>query len=386
MVVGLLGTDFASSNKGCGALGYSAIELLNEICKKKKERLEVYAFLYRREALPEKWDDDVDVHYVVIELKKVPFWKKTFKIFKQCEFVWDFTGGDSFSDIYGMKRFCLNSFLKQLAIWSKTEFVMAPQTIGPFKNKFAIMWARHMLKRSAVCFVRDSLSEDYVKKTFEISPLVTTDVAFALPYEKALPRSDKRIYVGINLSGLLWKNTETFCSSDYIVLDYREYVKGILNFLCEDDRYVVCLIPHVFLKEFLFDESDMWACNEIKEMFPEIEILCDFETPMEAKQIISSMDVFIGARMHATIAAFSTGVATIPVSYSRKFEGLYQDLEYPYLIGATHMNTQEAIEKTIEWIKNREQLTEKVKESAVLVKERQQVLFDVIEKMCWEEK
>ena len=33
--------------------------------------------------------------------------------------------------------------------------------------------------------------------------------------------------------------------------------------------------------------------------------------------------------MHATIGAISSGVATIPFSYSRKFEGLFGNLEYP---------------------------------------------------------
>lgn len=387
MVIGLLGTEFSSSNRGCGALGYSAIELINDVCKKRKEKLDVYAFLYRKDAVSEEWDSNVKVHYVIIQYKKISFWKETLRIFKQCDFVWDFTGGDSFSDIYGMKRFCLNSSLKQLAIWSKTKFVMAPQTIGPFENKFAVAWAKRILKKSAVCFVRDSISEEYVKKNFGVLPLVTTDVAFSLPYKNTMTREDERVYVGFNPSGLLWDGTKVFCTSKHITIDYKEYVKGVFQYLCADEQYVVCLIPHVFVKDELqHGENDWKACCEIKEMFPKVEFVRDFETPMEAKQIISSMDVFVGARMHATIAAFSTGVATIPVSYSRKFEGLYQDLEYPYLIGATHMNTQEAIDKTIEWIKNKEQLTKKVKESAGLVKKRQQVLLDAIEQMCREEK
>ncbi len=387
MIVGLLGTDFFSRNFGCGALGYSAIEIFNNICKKKNEKLEVYTFLYKVGTVPEMWDSNITMHYVVMEPKKISFWNSTFRIFNRCDCVWDFTGGDSFSDIYGMKRFCLNSAMKQLAIWSKAKFVMAPQTVGPFDNKMATAWAKHILKKSDVCFVRDTISGEYVKKTFKVMPLVTTDVAFALPYNKALSKVDKRVHIGFNPSGLLWDGTKEFCASKHISLDYKEYVKGVLKYLCEREGYAVSLIPHVFVKKIEGNyENDWKACCEIKEMFPNTEILCDFETPMEAKQIISSMDVFIGARMHATIAALSSGVATIPVSYSRKFEGLYQDLEYPYLIGATCMNTQEAIEKTIEWVENREQLSKKVKESECLIKEKQQVLFDIIEQMCREEK
>lgn len=54
--------------------------------------------------------------------------------------------------------------------------------------------------------------------------------------------------------------------------------------------------------------------------------------------------------MHATIGAFSSGVATIPVSYSRKFEGLYHSLGYEYLVNARVMDTDKAIATTLEYI------------------------------------
>lgn len=380
MIISLLGTDFSSSNRGCGALGYAALEMLNSVCMENGERLEVYAFLYRINPMPQISDENITMHYVVIKPKKLSFWRDSAKIFNRCDFVLDFTGGDSFSDIYGMKRFCLNSAMKQLAIWCKTQFVMAPQTIGPFENKFAIAWAKHILKKSDLCFVRDTMSEEYVKNTFGVTPLVTTDVAFALPYEKAAPKENEKIRIGFNPSGLLWEGTKEFCVAKHITVDYTEYVKRVLTELCNDDRYEVFLIPHTFSRDLRYCENDLKACLEIKKLLPATEILCDFETPMEAKQIVSSMDVFIGARMHATIAAFSTGVVTIPVSYSRKFEGLYQDLAYPYAISATRMDTEEAIRETLEWIEKREQLLERVKAASETIKTRQQVLLDAIER------
>ena len=36
----------------------------------------------------------------------------------------------------------------------------------------------------------------------------------------------------------------------------------------------------------------------------------------------------MGARMHACIAAFSSGVPVIPMAYSRKFKGLFGTLGY----------------------------------------------------------
>ncbi len=369
MIIGLLGTDFLSHNRGCGALGYSAIEILKILSEERREELVINAFVYNLSGLSEHQDNSVTINYVLFQPKSLSFWKKAKKIFNQCDFVWDFTGGDSFSDIYGMKRFCLNSALKEVAIRSKTKFIMAPQTIGPFKNRFALLWARHLLRKSDTCFVRDTMSEGYVKDTFGVNPVVTTDVAFFLPYERIESKNNK-IRLGINPSGLLWNGTKEFCANKHISVDYKEYIRGILKELCKDNRYEIYLIPHVFSNVIDFEENDLNACEEIAKEFPEIRILREFNTPMEAKSVISSMNIFTGARMHATIASFSTGVATIPFSYSRKFEGLFKDFEYPYIVSATKMKTSEAIGATIQWIKDYEKLLEKMKNAKPLVDEK----------------
>ncbi len=377
MVIGLLGTDFCSPNRGCGALGYAAIEILKKMCVKKEETLEVYAFLFQEEPEAENIDENVIMHYITIEIKNPSFGIKAMKVFNNCDMVWDFTGGDSFSDIYGMKRFCINSLLKEMAISSKAKFFMAPQTIGPFEKKIALKWAKHILRKADGCFVRDSLSQKYVQETFSIPPILTTDVAFALPCGDRLQEDEIRIKVGFNPSGLLWDGTREFSVRKHITLDYRKYVRTVLTELC-NEKYQVYLIPHVFTQNLDSTENDLKACIEIQKEFPNVKLLCDFDTPMEAKGLISSMDVFIGARMHATIAAFSTGVATIPFSYSRKFEGLYQDLEYPYLISATCMETEEAISSTLEWIEKYQLLEESVEAAQAIIKEKQTVLIDAL--------
>ena len=90
------------------------------------------------------------------------------------------------------------------------------------------------------------------------------------------------------------------------------------------------------------------------------------------------MDCFIGSRMHATIASFSAGVPTIPVSYSRKFEGLYKSLNYPYVIHALEYSTEEAIDKTLCYLNSMDQLKEKIKESRPIIHNKSKALYDTI--------
>ena len=157
--------------------------------------------------------------------------------------------------------------------------------------------------------------------------------------------------------------------------------------LSKDSKYEVYLIPHVGTTSGCEDamllqeegtsefeeglENDSVVCKKIKKRYPSMRILDEISTPMDVKGYIAAMDVFVGARMHATIGAFSSGVATIPVSYSRKFEGLYESLGYEYLIQAQKDSTDEAVKKTLEYIQQYKILTTSVEKSHEKVKEKQ---------------
>ena len=44
----------------------------------------------------------------------------------------------------------------------------------------------------------------------------------------------------------------------------------------------------------------------------------------ETKYLIGLCDFFLGARMHATIAALSQGMPAVGMAYSRKFRGVFE--------------------------------------------------------------
>ena len=79
---------------------------------------------------------------------------------------------------------------------------------------------------------------------------------------------------------------------------------------------------------------------------------------MIAKGYISAMDVLVAARMHATVGGVSSGVATIPVAYSRKFRGLFDNIGYDYVLDVKQLDTKDAVDKTLEWIKDYKTLQE----------------------------
>ena len=96
----------------------------------------------------------------------------------------------------------------------------------------------------------------------------------------------------------------------------------------------------------MLGEDDYRASATLAEAFPGTVLAPAFQSPSEAKSYIAALDFFMGARMHACIAAFSSGVPVMPMAYSRKFEGLFGTIGYDRTVDCTS-ETAEAIEEKI---------------------------------------
>ena len=363
MKITLLGLEFASANLGCAALGYSFANEIAKIANDMNLNVEYNAVLFEENSNITIPYSGQNIQCLKIRYKKIEFWKNLVKLFKESDLIVDFTGGDSFSDIYGKKRFYMATLIKMLAIRSKTTFVLGPQTYGPYKRFLVKKFAKWVIKKSSYVFARDEASKECAEKLSGRDVFLSPDVAFALPYEnKKESEKKEKLRVGINLSGLLWSGGYKHAKLP-LTVDYREYCNRLIEKLVGEEQYEIHLITHVGRDGVFVAEGDDLVCKELHERFPQTILAEVFNTPMEVKTYISGMDVLIGARMHATIAAFSTYVATIPFSYSRKFEGLYGSIGYDYIIHACSQTTDEAIEKTYEYITKQKELKENVKQS-----------------------
>jgi len=394
MKVVLMGLEFFINNLGCEALSYSFVSELYEITKDKGEELEVSTIVFADQKVPYIPGTDIPIRCIGIHYKSLKFWKEIKKEFKEADFIFDFTMGDSFADIYGKKRFILDALVKTSAIRSKTPYILGPQTYGPYKSAFVRNWAKWIIKKAARVYTRDEQSKQVAEQLSSRDILLTTDVAFALPYERKEIGTEGKIKIGFNPSGLLWAGGYTQDNQFGLTLNYQEYCWKVCEELSRDSRYEVFLIPHVGTmsgseseelqhKDDSLEsedglENDSAVCKLIKKRYSAMKILDGISTPMDVKGYIAAMDVFIGARMHATIGAFSSGVVTIPVSYSRKFEGLYDSLGYDYLIHARDASTDEAVKKTLEYVWQYDKLKPAVEKSLKIVGEKQRVFREYL--------
>lgn len=365
--IGLMGIDIDNGNKGVAALGYAAVKLIDEIACS-KGIMDAHYVLFNNSirhmndgALDVITGRETEVSTCNYSFKRVKQLMELNRQIKDCSLVVDFTGGDSFSDIYGVKRMMKVSFEKFLAIRQKKNLVLAPQTYGPYKHWLSKQLAKYIITRASAVFSRDEKSMEILKHMKGVHVKTVTDVAFYLPYHKEEITSEK-IKAGVNVSMLLWNGGYTGNNQFGLKTDYKEYCIRLIKKLVEDGRYEVHLIPHV-IAESVPCENDCLACEELHEMYPQTIVAPKFHTPIEAKNYISAMDVFTGARMHSTIGAFSSGVATIPFAYSQKFEGVFGNYNYPYMIDGRNTEMDKAVEETIDYIRHYEMLEKAVKDS-----------------------
>jgi polysaccharide pyruvyl transferase WcaK-like protein len=71
--------------------------------------------------------------------------------------------------------------------------------------------------------------------------------------------------------------------------------------------------------------------------------------------------------MHATIAAYSSGVPVVPISYSRKFEGLFGNLNYPWLVNARGVDTKAAIAFVLDAFERRAVLAQDIARGSAII-------------------
>lgn len=330
-----------NGNKGCVALCESMMYLIDLIMSEK--HIDYQLYLTESMLSPGHHEITVGGRTIAFEsIKNLPVSRKHafaflsgfrggnirfFKLFKNADCIMDIGQGDSFSDIYGAKRFAGIDIVHRLARLFRKPYILLPQTIGPFQNPAIREKAVKSISKATLVMTRDRPSLDYVNELTNGKANVKEyiDVAFFLPYNKIEFNKDK-VHVGLNVSGLLWNGGYTRDNQFGLKADYQQTIRGIIDYFLSIDGVKIHLISHVSLDKQDVENDyavlyDLWREYHREQ----ITLAPLFMTPTDAKDYIAGLDFFMGARMHATIAAFSTGVPVIPMAYSRKFNGLFVD-------------------------------------------------------------
>ena len=151
--IGLMGLAFHSGNLGCSALSYSFMNILEDIAKQNNVRFDVRIIFQSDDKTPLKVQyENIDYSFVRLGFKNKSHKKQTNDAIRECDVVFDFTMGDSFTDIYGKERFIKRTMFKQMVLKQKTPLVLGSQTYGPYKSGICRAWAASVIKKSKEVF------------------------------------------------------------------------------------------------------------------------------------------------------------------------------------------------------------------------------------------
>lgn len=324
-----------SDNLGVGALSVSEVAILRRIGSELGQPLEITIVDFRDART--SYITGPDIRIVDLTGRFLINPRGYFALAWRSDLVIDIGGGDSFADIYGSRRLNRMFALKYLTHLAGTPLVMAPQTIGPFRKPLSRMLARLSMRLCALVATRDAMSTAAAREMGVRRGIVeASDVALRLPYDPPPARgAGAPVRAGLNVSGLLMAGGYTGQNQFGLTMDYPALVRRLIAGL-QARGAEVHLVPHVIVRAGPMQrEDDYRASAALAAEFPGTVLAPAFESPSEAKTYIAALDFLAGARMHACIAAFSSGVPVVPMAYSRKFAGLFGALGYDHTVDCT---------------------------------------------------
>ncbi len=205
------------------------------------------------------------------------------------------------------------------------------------------------LKSFDLITARESISYNALKQinknTVKVSDPAFTLSTTMLPLPKNWVEGNM---VGINASPLILQNGK---NSELVYLAYKLLIQDIL----QNTEYSIALIPHVVSE----GNDDLTILEQLYDEFKDTKrvLLIGDHNCMELKGYIARCKFFVGARTHATIAAYSSCVPTLVLGYSVKSRGIAIDLfgtDEHYVLPVQRLSDPSELARHFDWIVDHE--------------------------------
>lgn len=204
------------------------------------------------------------------------------------------------------------------------------------------------IRRYNLIVAREKISYD-ILKSVNHNTVLLPDPAFQLDKEELpLPEGfQEGNTIGLNVSPLVLD----YADGKLIFDNYRMLMRHILD----TTDCSVALIPHV-VKD---GNDDRTILTELFQEFKDSERIVMIKdcNCMQLKGYISRCRMFVGARTHATIAAYSTCVPTLVAGYSVKAIGIARELfgtDKNYVVPVQAFKSKDDLTKAFVWMQERE--------------------------------
>lgn len=206
------------------------------------------------------------------------------------------------------------------------------------------------LEKYALITARESLTFHLLKSRLHTTVKYVPDTAFLLPAKKEpLPVGFvEGNTIGLNISPVILGNSQNAAK-------LMDMFVELVNYIIRTTEYQIALIPHVVIQ----GNDDREAMRALYERIAEKERLVQIEDAdcRVLKGYIARCNLFIGARTHATIAAYSSKVPTLVIGYSVKSLGIAKDLfgsNEHYVLPVQKLSGSDELIRGFEWIQERQ--------------------------------
>lgn len=376
-----------SGNHGCEALVRTMSALTNEIG-------DVYVFSKRTEE-DEKYIKDIKFISCgnspakkslagILSAIKIKIFKQPLAYVKPAyKSLIKFADKNTLAISIGGDNYCYDGMPEVLALLNKTlkrkgaKTALIGCSIEPNlleDAKIAEDLSRYDLITARESITYNALINADVKTKIKLIP----DSAFVLPTEtKELPEGFiEGNTVGVNISPLVLSYEE-----GQPIL-FNAYCRLIENIISQTSMNVA-LIPHVVWDK----NNDNQPINELYKKYKNTGRVVRIEdcNATELKGYISRCRFFVGARTHATIAAYSSLVPTLVVGYSVKSRGIARDLfgtEENYVCAVKDIQKETDLICAFDWlVKNEQQVKTQLVSKIPQYKEQVSLVVDEIKKI-----
>jgi len=240
-----------------------------------------------------------------------------------------------------------------------------PNSFGPLDG-FLVKWqVKKALSKCKVIYCRESISYNYMKKTFPtINFTLTRDFGFYLRKE-----IDSKKYA-------FWESNKNVVAITVRPYRFPEHKKGEIDLydkykdaVCKFCKYLIdtnfypVLVQHTLAVNA--HEDDLTAIKEIANSLPVGkfgEFINDTYNCSQLKSLYSNVDYIVGTRFHSVIFSLSSIIPSLSIAYGgNKSRGIMRDLGLEeYVIDIDKVNYEYLVDKFNNVVTNRFKIKEEL--------------------------
>ena len=208
--------------------------------------------------------------------------------------------------------------------------VIMPQAFGPFTKTFTRRYSREALEQASLVFVRDRVSESYLKELGVTTPIVLSpDFTIGIEPPAIDPISTQPFLAIV-------PNNKLFTHGG---LQRDHYVEVLAGFSAAAAAHGLATVVVVH------EETDRSVAQQLADHVA-APLFYD-PNPLVLKAALGQASAALASRFHAVVGCLSQGVPTLAFGWSHKYSELLHDFGVPERLVTAESDPREAISKLL---------------------------------------